>query len=333
MKLVAATALLFSCSCSDFIEPTLASPAQRLKITQGVDEITNHNDIFSVLTALTELGPRHPTNAAMATYESRLTGYFNPAIFSLSTQSVTVVHPRFATLPLTMDNLIWTKPGTDPLLAPVFVTAHWDSVPYGPGANDNGSGCACLIEIARVIEALNLDFRRTVVLVMFALEEENLAGSAYYTSHMTSYPALVLNLDMIGYTAASETLYPLSDVLLDFPSTGDFIAVLASRPASRAGLTWTRAASDFVPNLKYYLAVCDSNVSNDPLMSEVMRGDHASFWPYGVPAIMCTDTAGFREGSPYHTADDTPAHIDFTFLLSNIKATFADLCIEAEVIP
>ena len=132
-----------------------------------------------------------------------------------------------------MDNLIWTKPGTDPSLAPVFVTAHWDSVPMGPGANDNGSGCACLIEIARVVEALNLNFRRTVVLIMFAMEEENLAGSAYYAAHMTSHPALVLNLDMIGYTAARETLYPLSDVLLDFPSTGDFIAVLASRPAAQ----------------------------------------------------------------------------------------------------
>jgi aminopeptidase YwaD len=334
LKLAAAAALLFSSSCSDFITPTRATPAQRDKINQGLALISIPS-IGGFLTDLTVNGPRHPTyKTEMDAYQALLEGYFTSyGVYSFSSQPVTVANPRFAPGPISMNNLIWTKVGTDPSLAPVLVTAHWDSVPWGPGANDNGSGCACLIEIARVISALHLSFRRTVVFVMFALEEEGMPGSAYYAAHMTQYPALVLNLDMLGYTSAHETLVPLSDVLLNFPSTGDFIGVLASRPAARAGLTWIRAADDFVPELKYYFAICDSNVSNDPLMSEVMRGDHASFWPYGVPAIMCSDTAEFREGSPYHTAADTPAHIDFDFLLANVKATFADLCIEAEVMP
>ncbi len=333
LKFIFTVFLLFPASCSDLFAPTLPSPAQSALIQNGLVEITNNNVAAAVLNDLTDLGARYPGNPNLDAYRNRLEAYFTACGLAVTRQPVTCAAPRFAYGPVTMENLIWTLAGADASLAPVLVTAHWDSIPWGPGADDNASGCAGVIEIARVISALSLHFRRPITFVLFALEEESLVGSAYYAAHMSRAPALVLNMDLIGFTSARETLYPLSDVLLGFPATGDFIGVLASRPSGRAGLTWARAADDFVPDLPYYFAVIDGNVSNDPLITQVMRSDHASFWPYGVPAIMFSDTAEFREGAPCHTFADAPAAIDATFMLNVIKSVFADLCIEAELIP
>jgi hypothetical protein len=328
--------VLFLFTCTPPIGPLLPTAAQSAVIQQGITEITNNNVAMTVLTELNGNGARYATNPSLFLYENRLINRLTTYGITVTTQTVVHANPKYSTADsLTMDNIIGELTGSDSTLAPIVVSAHWDAVPWSPGMNDNASGCAAVIEIARVINARGLQFRRTIQFIIFGLEEENLSGSYYYTMNLppSQYPALDINMDMIGFTSPREALFPGSDVLLGFPTTGDFIGVLASNLSARQGLTFARAADTFVPELRYYFALCDNNMNNNPLYTLVMRSDHAAFWRLGIPGLMLSDTADFREGSPYHTYDDDLAHIDMNFLLAITKAVFADLCIEADVVP
>jgi hypothetical protein len=328
--------LFFSCTFPK--SPVLPTPAQAIKIQEGIDEITANNITNTVLTQLYNpaWGKRYPSNSLIVNYENLIIGFFTAYGYSCVKQPVVCQTPHLISEdqgPLVMNNLIFTKLGTDPTLAPILITAHWDCAPVSPGIDDNGSGCAGVIEIARAIAQTGLTFQRTIIFILFALEEESLIGSSYYAAHMAQSPQAVINFEMIGFTSAHENPYPFTDVMLGFPKTGDFIAVFASYFSDELGLTFIAAAERFVPRLPYYLTVCDSNFSNNPLLTLMLRSDHTPFWERGVPALMLTDTAELRDGTPYHTTDDTIDHINITFLLNVTKAAFATLSIEAEINP
>jgi Zn-dependent M28 family amino/carboxypeptidase len=204
----------------------------------------------------------------------------------------------------------------------VVVGAHYDSAWGTPGANDNGSGVAALLEIARLLAGRTLG--RTVRFVAFVNEEmpffqTPLMGSRVYARRCRDRGERVvamLSLETIGYysDAPGSQRYPFPFNLF-YPDTGNFLGFvgnLASRRAASQAARGFREASGFPAEL----AVAPA------WFPGVDRSDHLSFWQEGYPAVLVTDTAPFRYPF-YHTVDDTPDKVDFD-RLARVAAGLAE---------
>ncbi len=192
----------------------------------------------------------------------------------------------------------------------VVVGAHYDSVMGSPGANDNGSGVAAVLELGRLLAARQLE--RTLRLVTFVNEEPPFyfsgdMGSRQYARRCRRRKERVvamLSLETIGYysDAAGSQAYPFPFGLL-YPRTGNFIAFvgnLRSRALVRRSIGAFRAHASF-----------PSEAAAAPgYMPGIYWSDHWSFWREGYRAAMVTDTAPFRYPH-YHTGSDTPDEVDY----------------------
>jgi hypothetical protein len=233
--------------------------------------------------------------------------------------------------PFSMQNIIATKPGEYASQAPVIVAAHHDTVPFGPGSNDDGSGCAGVLEIANALRLVSLT--RTVLFAFFAFEEEGLVGSTQYAESLQAkeLPDSVLVFDTIGFTSDKELPVPLAGDLLGLPSTGDFIGAFGSRDSRSLILDFLQSSSRTVPELKVFGASADSGLPDDPFLQDILRSDQSPFWQRGVPALMITDTANLRGGNVYHSAQDDLAHIDYEFATRVVRATLSTVCARAGI--
>ena len=209
----------------------------------------------------------------------------------------------------------------------IVVGAHYDSVIGSPGANDNGSGVAALLEIAAMIPAHNLP--RTVRLVAFVNEEPPffmtpLMGSRVYARHARRANERIIamfSLETIGYydDRAGSQQYPFPFSAF-YPDTGNyigFVANLGSRHLLRRSLSSFRTHTRFP----------SQGVVAPGWLTGIGWSDHWSFWKEGYPAVMLTDTALYRY-APYHTRYDTPEQIDYAKLarvVSGIERMVADL--------
>jgi hypothetical protein len=192
----------------------------------------------------------------------------------------------------------------------VVVGAHYDTVPGSPGADDNASGVAALLEIARLLRGRALP--RTVRLVAFVNEEPPFfqtegMGSLRYARRCRERAENVvamLSLETIGYysDAPHSQSYP-AGLGLAYPGTGNFIGIvgdLHSRALVRAVAGGFRRHSP-VPCVSAALP---------GFIPGVGWSDQWAFWQAGYRAVMVTDTAPFRHPA-YHTADDTPEKLDY----------------------
>ncbi len=192
----------------------------------------------------------------------------------------------------------------------VVIGAHYDSALGSPGANDNGTGVAALLELARRMKGRRP--ARTLRMVAFVNEEmphfaNGTMGSQRYARRARSEGANIvamLSLETIGYYAdrPGTQQYPFP-VALFYPTTGDFLGFvgnLQSRQLVRRAIGTFRTHARFPSEG----AALPSNLPG------VGWSDHASFWEQGYPAIMLTDTAPFRYPH-YHTSEDTPDKVDF----------------------
>ena len=193
----------------------------------------------------------------------------------------------------------------------ILAGAHYDSVRGSPGADDNASGVAALLEIGRLLAGVEL--ARTVRLVAFVNEEPPFfywgeMGSKVYAEAARKRGddiRLMMSLEMLGayYDAPGSQGYP--PILGWFyPERANFIAFvsnIASRRALRRTVEAFRRASAFPSE---YLAA-------PSLVPGVSWSDQLSFWRVSYPALMVTDTA-FHRYAYYHTAQDTPERIDYT---------------------
>ncbi len=204
-------------------------------------------------------------------------------------------------------NVIATIPG---LLYPdevVFISAHYDSTsedPYNfaPGADDDGSGSAAVLEAARVISSYT--FERTIKFACFAGEEQGLVGSAAYVADIAAAGMNVIgcyNLDMIGYSGSD-------------PAPPDFI--IYTDPDSTAVAYELRDAA-----LYYVSAEIEPVVIHESLSAS----DHGSFWAHGYQAIVASeDEAWGSDFSPYyHTTSDLVANCDLAYATACTKAAVA----------
>jgi Zn-dependent M28 family amino/carboxypeptidase len=192
----------------------------------------------------------------------------------------------------------------------IVVGAHYDSVPGTPGADDNASGVAALLELARLLAGLEL--RRTLRLVAFVNEEMPFfltgdMGSAVYARQVKARGEavhLMLSLEMLGYYRDEPGSQRYPPLLGRFrPDRGNFIG-LVSNLASRHRLGELacafRDASDFP---------CE-HAATFGWVPGIWFSDHVSFWREGFAAVMVTDTAYYRNPH-YHQASDTPDQLDY----------------------
>ena len=196
--------------------------------------------------------------------------------------------------------------------APLLIGAHYDTVVGSPGADDNASGLAVLLEAADRLR--HLVVARPVWLAAFCLEEHGLLGSRAFISGLkqTGQPvdgAIVL--ECVGYAsrdAGSQRTPP--GVPISLPSIGNFLGIVgneASRDLLAAVERNARRVSPSTPTLA--LAVPARGES----LPDVRRSDHAAFWDEGHRAVMLTDTANFRNPH-YHQPSDTLDTLDLDFL-------------------
>lgn len=192
----------------------------------------------------------------------------------------------------------------------IVIGAHYDTVLGSPGADDNASGVAALIEIASLLKDVPMD--RTVRFVAFPNEEYH--GEDW--RHMGSYHHAkrshdrgdqvvgMLSLEMLGYFSneVGSQKYPFPFNLF-YPERGNFIGFIGNY-ASR---DWVRRV---VRNFRELAAFPSEGAAAPERFKDIARSDHWSFWQFDCPALMVTDTSNFR--FPYlHGTDDTPDKVDF----------------------
>ncbi len=226
-------------------------------------------------------------------------------------------------------NVLGRMPGSDNA-GTVVISAHYDGVPDCPAADDNGSGVAGVLEAARVLA--DGAFTHDLLFACWDLEEDGLLGSeAWVLDNAGAEPvAMMWSLEMIGYASDEPGSQQLPFGFdLAFPDQaesiaanddrGDFIAWIGSEDAAGALDAFeSQAAADGLPVETISLT---SAQTSSPLFADFQRSDHASFWAAGIPAVMLTDTANFRN-THYHCADgpDTADRLDQAFATKTIAA-------------
>ncbi|MCP4600326.1 MAG: M20/M25/M40 family metallo-hydrolase [Proteobacteria bacterium] len=187
----------------------------------------------------------------------------------------------------------------------IVVGAHYDSVMGCPGANDNGSGVAALLEIARLLKDKKLP--RTVLFVAFVNEEppffktRNMGSRVYAkrSRELKENIKAMYCLETIGFytdTPCSQHYPP--PVSFFYPRTGNFIGFVTNT-SHRDLLRQT------VSSFRKHTAFPSEGAAVPGWLVGVSWSDHWSFWKEGYPALVITDTAFFRY-KHYHTTEDTP---------------------------
>ncbi|WP_199464330.1 M28 family peptidase [Acaryochloris thomasi] len=194
--------------------------------------------------------------------------------------------------------------------APILIGAHYDTVPGSPGADDNATGIAVLLELARYFSQTAAKY--PIRLVAFDLEEYGWGGSLPYATLLRERGEklrLMLSLESLGYcsdTPGSQT-YPAKFLEFIYPSQGNFIALIGNLEAAGDMLSISRKMKEKVPC--QWLPV----PLKGKILPDMRRSDHAPFWDLGYRAMMVTDTADARNPN-YHTAKDTIKTLDLDFL-------------------
>ena len=231
------------------------------------------------------------------------------------------LHPRRDTYELqgkACHNIEAEIRGSSPQI--VLVGAHYDSVFGAPGANDNGSGVAAMLALARRFAARASSAATaagstssTLRFVAFVNEEPPYfqtaqMGSFVYASRCKDRGdqiAAMISLETIGYfsDAPRSQTYPAPGLGLFYPTTGNFIGFVGN---VRSGALLKRAIALFRDQAK----IPSEGASLPAFIPGVGWSDQWAFWEHGYPGIMITDTAPFRYPH-YHAATDTPDKLDY----------------------
>ena len=216
----------------------------------------------------------------------------------------------------TVSNLIAEKTETEK--EAVVIGAHYDTVPGTPGADDNASAVAGLLELARVHR--NIPSRKTLLFVAFANEEPpcfgfSNMGSMVYAKSLKEqgYPVEVMvSLEMIGFFRPERMQnYPLPGMSFFYPKTADFIGVVGNFRSSRY-------VSFFKKGIRRHSDMDARSLTAPEFFGGINLSDNSSFWRHGYKAIMVTDTSFFRNRN-YHQETDTIDTLDFDRMAEVVK--------------
>jgi Zn-dependent M28 family amino/carboxypeptidase len=279
------------------IRPEVQRPSLDAQAWQGIDELEPLLKAHIVILA-DEIGPRNifipdKLNAA-ADY---IRTYWKKLGYEVRAQTFSVQN-------VACQNLAIEIPGKSKPEEIVLVGAHYDTVSWAPGANDNGSAVAALLELSRLFSTESPS--RTLRFVAFTNEEPPFfktgsMGSLVYAKACQEKKENIVGmlcLETMGYyrDAPKTQRYPVPFSFF-YPDKGNFIAVvgnLRSKPLVKSFTRHFMEESDFPVEC----------VATFGFLTGIDWSDHWSFWHCGYPAIMITDTALFRYPY-YHSSEDT----------------------------
>jgi hypothetical protein len=204
----------------------------------------------------------------------------------------------------------------------VVVGAHYDTAGPLPGADDNASGVAGLIELAHLLAKSPPRLR--VELVAFALEEPPFfrtrhMGSAVHARGLREKGTRVramISLEMIGYFSDREGSQHLPSPLLKalYPTRGDFISVVGKMDQGPLARAVKKAMLAATPLPVY-------SVNAPRAIPGIDFSDHMNYWEAGYDAVMVTDTAFLRNPN-YHTRRDTPETLDYGRMAMVVRGVY-----------
>ena len=206
-------------------------------------------------------------------------------------------------------------------LPPILIGAHYDAVPGTPGADDNATGVAVLLELAAAFADSPLKY--PLQLVALDLEEYGLLGSTAYAAQLKQNKQrlrLMLSLEMLGYCSDAPGSQTYPDLIKPFYSDrANFIALVGNLSAIGDLFSLRR-------QMKKHGTPCEilPDPSSGRLIPITGFSDHRPFWEQKYRAIMVTDTAMLRNPN-YHQASDTIKTLDLNFLTNTCQSLTAAL--------
>jgi Zn-dependent M28 family amino/carboxypeptidase len=223
-------------------------------------------------------------------------------------------------------NIIATRQGTHCPEQRVIVLAHYDTVSVTPGADDNASGVAVLLELATILKSFQFELSLQFIGVSLeenAREDDPFSGTRgsralarYAREHNWKIEGVVV-LESVAYAGDSVIQTAPSGMPIKVPEAGNFIAVVGNEESTRL----VEGFAQIIERYRISLPCLSIAVSgNGELLPDMRRSDHAPFWDNGYKAIMITDTTNFR--SPhYHKPSDTLETLNLAFAAEVCRAT------------
>ncbi|HKQ63062.1 MAG TPA: M28 family peptidase [Candidatus Polarisedimenticolaceae bacterium] len=259
----------------------------------------------SVATLCGELAPRdyrHPDSLARTA--EWIAARLGESGLPVELQEYTLREGRFR-------NVIAVRRGSDPSAGAVVVGAHYDAYGGFPGADDNASGVAVLLELVRTLPTWVP--RETQYFVAFDAEEPPFfgtgdMGSARFARLLLERGVdvqLMVALDMVGYYSdePGSQRFPLPVLRLFYPSRGNFLAVVGDTRSGR----WIQRVKSAILATR---ALPVESFRAPRWVAGVDWSDHASFRDVGLPGVLVTDTA-YQRYAHYHAPTDTPERLDY----------------------
>ncbi|MFN6562385.1 MAG: M20/M25/M40 family metallo-hydrolase [Nostoc sp. ChiSLP01] len=222
-------------------------------------------------------------------------------------------------------NIFAERAGTNKAAKAILVGAHYDTVASSPGADDNASGVAVMLEVARLLGSRPTP--RTLQLAFFDREEAGLLGSQAFVAKKARLENLggAIVMDMVGYACYTPGCqkYPAGLPVTPPSEKGDFLVVVGD--TEHLPLLNAFQNSQNIPP-----TALNKQESNLPavltlpiplkglLTPDTLRSDHAPFWYQGAGAVLVTDTANLRTPH-YHQPSDVPATIERSFFTGSAQ--------------
>jgi hypothetical protein len=224
-------------------------------------------------------------------------------------------------------NVVALSEPSGPVSARYLVGAHYDTILNTVGADDNASGIAVQLELARQLRILRKDrhIPVSVKFVSFALEEypaygTDIMGSRVHAKRMKARGEKtdgMICLEMVGYYCqkAGCQKYPLPFMQKRFSDRGDFIGIVANRRSKAFAM---KVYESFGKNsdLPVHLLTIPFN---GWMLPDSRRSDHAFFWDQGYPAVLVTDSSFFRNPN-YHLPSDTLETLDMEVMARLVES-------------
>lgn len=210
----------------------------------------------------------------------------------------------------------------------IIIGAHYDVKGNQPGADDNASGVAGMLELARLIGETEAPARYRIDLVAFTLEEREFLREPARTRKLGSYTyarslrklgirvRLMMALEMIGYFSdrPGSQRYPVFFMKWFYPDKANYIAVVGN-------LSQGLLVRDVKRHMSEVSSLPVETLSAPSIIPGVTFSDHHSFWRFGYRAVMVTDTAFYRNRN-YHRPTDTVDTLDFRRMAEVVKGVY-----------
>ncbi len=284
------------------MEKTESVPFQKEKVIQNLYRHVEHLTVH--------IGERHLWKGGSL---ERTADYLESILTSFGYPVKRQTYPCYGR---NVSNLMVEKKGEDK--ETVVIGAHYDTVPGTPGADDNASAVAGLLELARLHQPISS--RKPLLFVAFANEEPPCFGSANMGSMVCAKQLkeqgrsveVMVSLEMIGYFCPERIQnYPVPGMSLIYPRTADFIGVVGDVRSSKY-------VSRFRRGIKNHSAINARSLTGPQFFGGINLSDNSSFWRHGFKAIMVTDTSFFRNPN-YHQETDTIDTLDFDKMAEVVK--------------